>query len=494
MRVLFPSSKGMAFRLHAIVVAGILIFALLMAGNALAVDPVDSTNPVIRWNQAALDAIRITRTSPPIAARALAITHTCIFDAWSSYDDSAIGTQKGGMLRRPKVERTVANKEKALSFAAYRALVDLFPSQRSTLLDPIMSELGFNPSDTSTDTATPSGIGNVTCQAVLEFRHSDGSNQTGDLYPGAYSDYTGFTPANTSQTLRDRNRWQPLLVNGAPQKWLLPQWPMVRPFSLASGAQLRRLALSEGPFVYPTAAYWRQAFDVLALSAQLGDTEKVIAEYWADGAGTITPPGHWCMFAQEISHRDDHSLDQDVKLFFILGNALMDAGIAAWDVKRYTDSIRPVTVIRALMGNQQIRAWAGPGLGVRLITCKDFRSYLPTPPFGSFVSGHSAFSAAAAEILKRFSGSDVFGSSFVAEPGSSLIEVGLTPSSPVTLSWSTFSAASEQAGMSRRFGGIHFESDDLAGRALGRAVAIEVWSKAATYIEGGNIDQYQLHR
>ena len=200
------------------------------------------------------------------------------------------------------------------------------------------------------------------------------------------------------------------------------------------------------------------------------------------------------MFAQEISRRDQHNLDQDVKLFFILGNALMDASIAAWDVKRYTDSIRPVTVIRAVMGNQQVRAWAGPGLGVRVIDCKNFRSYVPTPPFGSFVSGHSAFSAVAAEILKRFSGSDHFGGSFVAEPGSSLIEVGLTPSSRVTLSWSTFSAASEQAGMSRRFGGIHFESDDLAGRALGRAVAVEVWNKAANYIEGEETDQHELRR
>jgi hypothetical protein len=491
--VFYPLCK--TSRLRGAVVAGILISGLLVAAQtALAAEPTTHPNYVILWNQAALDAIRITRTSPPIAARALAIIHTCIFDAWATYDDAAIGTQKGGTLRRPKVERTLANKEKALSFAAYRALVDLFPSQQSTLLDPLMSELGFDPSDNSADTATPGGIGNVTCHAVLEFRHGDGANQTGDRYPGAYSDYTGFTPANTNQMLRDRNRWQPLLVNGTPQRWLLPQWARVTPFALNSGAQFRDLALSQGPFVYPTAAYWKQAFDVLELSARLGDTEKVIAEYWADGSGTITPPGHWCVFAQEISRRDQHNLDQDVKLFFILGNALMDASIAAWDVKRYTDSIRPVTVIRAVMGNQQVRAWAGPGLGVRVIDCKNFRSYVPTPPFGSFVSGHSAFSAVAAEILKRFSGSDHFGGSFVAEPGSSLIEVGLTPSSRVTLSWSTFSAASEQAGMSRRFGGIHFESDDLAGRALGRAVAVEVWNKAANYIEGEETDQHELRR
>jgi len=274
------------------------------------------------------------------------------------------------------------------------------------------------------------------------------------------------------------------LINGIPQRWLLPQWGMVTPFALTSGAQFRSMALSQGPHVYPAAGYWKQALDVIELSAHLGDTGKVIAEYWADGSSTVTPPGHWHIYGHHISLRDRHSLDQDVKLFFILANALMDSGIAAWDVKRCTDFIRPVTVVRMLMSTREIRAWAGPGLGVRSVFGRDFRSYLPTPPFAGYISGHSAFSAAAAEVLKRFAGNDDFGESFTAEPGSSLVEAGLTPSVPVTLSWPTFSDAADQAGMSRRYGGIHFEEDDLAGRALGRLVADEVWRKAATFIDG----------
>jgi membrane-associated phospholipid phosphatase len=113
-------------------------------------------------------------------------------------------------------------------------------------------------------------------------------------------------------------------------------------------------------------------------------------------------------------------------------------------------------------------------LGVRSLYGRDFRSYLPTPPFASYVSGHSAFSAAGAEILKRITGSDHFGDSYTVDPGTSLIEVGLTPTVPVTL----------QAGMSRRYGGIHYEEDDLAGRALGRAVAEQVWNRAIGYLEG----------
>ena len=457
---------------------------LILFTSAIEAQQKLSENIVLRWNQVALDAIRTTRTTPPIAARAFAVTHTCIFDAWAAYDDAAVGTRLGSSLRRPKGERNIAEKEKAISFAAYTALVDLFPSQKTTLFDNVMKSLGYDPADLSRDRTTPSGIGNLACQAVLDFRHHDGSNQLGDLRPEPYSDYTGYSPINTADMLKDPNRWQPIRVNGVPQRWLLPHWGLVRPFSLTSASEFRSYALSRGPFAHPGDSYRKQALAVVDLSARLDDREKVIAEYWADGPNTETPPGHWNLLAEQVSLRDSHDLDKDAKLFFILGNALLDSSIAAWDAKRYTDSIRPITVVRLMFGSARIRAWAGPGLGTQVIDCKDFRSYLPTPPFGGYISGHSAFSASAAEVLKRFTGSDSFGASFTAEPGTSIIEPGLTPTTRVTLFWLTFSEAADQAGMSRRYGGIHFESDDLVGRDVGRLVANEVWHKAMTYING----------
>src|SRR5262249_56075878 len=126
--------------------------------------------------------------------------------------------------------------------------------------------------------------------------------------------------------------------------------------------------------------------EILHLSAKLTDRDKVIAEYWADSAGSVTPPGHWNVIAQQISRRDSHSLDDDAKMFFSLDNALMDAGIAVWDCKRATDSIRPVSAIRFLFADDTIRAWAGPGMGTQKIAGTHFRSYIPTPPFPSYIS------------------------------------------------------------------------------------------------------------
>ena len=160
-------------------------------------------NVIIQWNQAALQAVRDGSLGPPMVARALAIVHTCMFDAWAAYDQKAIGTQLGGSLRTRPAERTHANKRKAISFAAYRAAVDLFPWDVANVFDPLMTNLGYNPGDTSMDTRTPSGIGNAACEAELAFRHSDGSNQLGNLTASGvpYADYTGYVPRNLPSTV-----------------------------------------------------------------------------------------------------------------------------------------------------------------------------------------------------------------------------------------------------------------------------------------------------
>jgi hypothetical protein len=422
-------------------------------------------NVVIQWNETMLQAIRNTRFAPMFAARALAVVHTAMFDAWAAYDATAVGTQFGATLRRAEDERTEANKTAAVSFAAYRALVDLFPSQ-AALFTARMMALGYDPAEASLDVSTPQGLGNQCARSVIATRHGDGANQL-----GGYADTTGYIPKGS-----DPNRWQPL----PGQVFLAPHWQLVTPFALASAEEFRPPA----PPQYPHGTYRKEVNQILHFSAQLTDREKMIAAYWADGPATETPPGHWNLFAQFVSHRDGHSLDEDVKLFFALGNALLDASIASWEAKVHYDFIRPVSAIRIIFAGKPVRAWAGPGQGTGLIAGDEWRSYVGTPPFAEFVSGHSTFSAASAEILRSFTGSDVFGGSVTFAAGSSPIEPGVVPAAPVTLTWRTFSAAADEAGVSRRYGGIHFESGDLAGRALGRKVGSKAWEKAQAYFNG----------
>jgi len=452
-------------------IASLIVLTGLMAivVSSPPVTHASSENVVVRWNATAVEAARHSTIGPPAIARALAIVHTCIYDAWAAFDPIAAGVHYH--VKNVSIA-TEEQRARAISYAAHRALVNLFPAQHP-LFDDVMAELGHDPRDLSDPDSV---LGANAAQAGLDFRETDGANQS-----GAYADYTGYAPVNTPYVLLDPNRWQPLVLpDGTVQRFLVPHWGRVVPFALVSADQFR----PPRPALYPHGLYRKQALEILHLSARLGDREKVIAGYWADGPRTETPPGHWCLFAQFVSRRDGHSLEQDAKLFFALANGLLDVSMAVWDAKREYDYVRPVTAIRFLFAGRPIRAWAGPYQGTQLISGDQWQSYIGTPPFAEYVSGHSTFSAASAEILRSFTGSDHFGAQVTIPAGSSAIEPGLVPREDVTLSWRTFSEAADEAGLSRRYGGIHFEAGDLEGRVLGRRIGALVWQKARAYFDG----------
>jgi len=400
--------------------------------------------------------------------------HTAMFDAWAEYDTAALPTL-GAVLRRPESERTTENKQEAVSYAAYRMLADLFPSSTAKL-DRVMKTLGYDPKSELQDNEKPAAIRIRAASGVLDYRHRDGANQLGDLNPGAYSDYTRYATANTPDVVRDPDRWQPLNddQNGKSitQAFYMPQWGLVKPFGFSSTLDVRPQASPKTLRSDPS-GYILQAKDLVELTYNLTERQKVIAEYWELSQGRGSNVILWNQFAQFVSRRDHHELDDDVKLFFALDNAMFDASIAAWDAKRYWDSERPQTAIASLA-----RIFHG------YMFHDDWQPYLPTPPFPDFVSSHSVLSAAAAEVLKRFSGSDEFGGSYRRPAGVSGMKGKPGPVHEVVLSWATFTEAADESGMSRRYGGIHFEDDDVEGRSLGRRVCALSWNKAQGHISG----------
>ena len=483
----------------------------------------------VLWDQAAQQAVTETKLGPTVGSRAYSMVHTAMFDAWAAYDPTAIATQLGDQLQRPEAENTDAHKTEAMSYSAYRVLTDLFPEQVE-IFDQLMADLGFDPNNTTSDTTTAAGIGNVSANALLEFRQQDGSNQLND-----YANTTDYQPVNTPEQLVDIAAWTPEHIpvddhNAPLQEYLTPQWGDVIPFSLDSGDQLRpeapepfllvegevdlearTITLADGAVVdinrdivgtIINPEFIAQAEEVVEKSANLTDEQKLIAEFWEDGGGTSFPPGTWMTFGQYASAQNDHSLDQDAKLFFGLGNAVFDAGVATWEAKTHYNYTRPVRLVRELgelgligefneeLGGYAVEAWAGPEEGTQTILATDFTTYQTpgshvSPPFAEYVSGHSTFSASAATILELATGSDNFGASVTFEPGQSRFEPNFTPQQDVTLAWDTFSEAADEAGLSRLYGGIHFEDGDLNGRTLGQDVATEVFEQAQFYIEGG---------
>ncbi|MBK7085696.1 MAG: vanadium-dependent haloperoxidase [Flavobacteriales bacterium] len=451
---------------------------------------VGKENMAYRWGSVALEGTandtENNKPRPPVNSRMLALPMIAQFDAWSRFDSVAEPVHLQAE-RRPAAERTLANKEKAISYAMCRVLCTVYPADSALFLGKL-KEFGFDPADHSLDPTTPQGIGNLAAKTVIDARRDDGSNMYGD-HPGAdtpYGDYTHYMPTNTADKMNDINRWQPKYFTLETKRWappaMAPHWGHVRPFALDSAAQFR----CPPPPVMGDSLLEAQVREVVALQAALTNEQKALVEFMRDGPRSVQQAGHWLLFARDVSLRDNHDLDKDVKMYFVVATTAMDCFIACWETKYYYDNCRPYQQVHHLMAEEDIMGWGGPHKGMVKMKGKDWRPYSPDfflcPPFPAYPSGHSTVSGGCARALELFTGSDKYGVQVRLLPGW-LTEPGITTDS-ITLDFPTFSSTAEQAGFSRVLGGYHIQVDNVEGLTLGRKVAEVVVAKCMAHIEG----------
>ncbi|MEQ9097870.1 MAG: vanadium-dependent haloperoxidase [Imperialibacter sp.] len=448
------------------------------------VEPTGVDNVAYKWGKMALKATANDtekfRPRPTITSRYLGLIFVSVFDAWSRYDEKATPVYLSGVERRPADEQTLKNKEVAISYAAFRAMNEYYFSDEPMFRD-FMKELGLDPDNESLDATTPEGIGNLAAKAVIEARKGDGANQYAEEEGSGgqpYYDYTGYAPVNTVDKNVDPNRWQPkYFSDGKGGKYapgcLTPFWDKVKPVALKSGDQFR----PGPPPMVGSEQLEKEVWEVIDMQANLTDEQKALVEFMRDGPQSVQQAGHWLKFAQDVSVRDNHTLDQDVKMYFYNQVAAMDAFIASWDSKMFYDYARPYALVHQYYDDQKIKAWGGEGKGMIEMTGSQWRPYSPEtflcPPFPSYVSGHSTISGGCAEALKLWTGSDEFGSESVLVAGAMTEPDNLGDT--VTLRFPTFTQTAEMAGISRVLGGYHIQSDNIEGLKLGREVAREAW-------------------
>ena len=494
----------------------------------------DDPSPTVsvRWDRAAQAAVTADVSGPTISSRAYALTHTAIYDAWAAGEDTARGIHFGAKsdLADPEIEA-------AMSHAAHAMLVSLFPEQEA-MFDARLREFGLEPGANG----EAAELGRAAAGAVIEARMADGANQA-EGYESVVDPCHDpiYEAVNASpMDMVDIERWTPESIpldpeDAEPEQWFLtPHWGRVDTFGLESGDAIRPVApepffmvdgatmdmdaktitLASGEVVPVSRdligtvinpGFIAQAERVVEASAGLTDKEKMIAEFWEDGANTSFPPGTMMTLAQFVSARENHTTGEDARMFLAMGNAQMDAGIAAWDSKVHYDYTRPVRAIRELgalgligeFGTDEmtgetgfvVKSWGGPGEGKRLILAENWLSYQPpggepSPAFAEYVSGHSTFSAAGAEVLRLFAGSDSLGASVSFQPGDSRFEGENGPTDPVTLAWDTLTQAADESGISRIYGGIHFDDGNYNGLAMGREAARASFERAMEAILG----------
>jgi hypothetical protein len=381
-----------------------------------------SADVVTSWNSAALAAIRTNSTPPPVASRALAILHVSIYDAVNG-----ISRRHEPYLVESAVQAS-ASEVAAASAAALRVLTTLFPAQTpqfTALYETLVQQVKDGPQKHAGLT-----WGGLVADQILASRANDGWNTV------------VMAPAGAGP-----GAWEP--TPPAFAQYLLPQWGRVAPFVMETSGALR----PGGPPPLDSAQWAADYNEVKGLGALVGSTrtedQSQIARFWADGAGTETPPGHWNHIAQEVAAAQGNTLGQNARMFALLNLALADAAICAWDAKYAFNFWRPVTAIR--FGDTDSNdATDGDPL---------WSSFIPTPPFPDYISGHSTFSGAAARVLARFYGRDdiAFTTGSDALPG-------------VTRNFAGFAAAAAEAAVSRLYGGIHYRSANQDGLDAGAAI------------------------
>lgn len=443
-------------------------------------EPVGSDNVAYQWAYLALEGTAYDtdrfNPRPTITSRFLGLIFTSMYDAWTRYDDKAGPVYLREVERRPARERTLTNKEIAVSYAAYRALNEYYYSD-STMFRKKMIDLGLDPDDHSLDKNTPAGIGNLAAKRVIIQRRNDGSNQYGEVkgsHGVPYYDYTEYQPVNDIDKNVDINRWQPkYFINQEGEKYdpgcLTPYWQNVEPLLLKEADQFR----PGPPPMMGSNQLAEEVKEVIELQANLTPEQKALVEFMRDGPKSVQQAGHWLKFSQDVSRRYNHSLDEDIKMYFYVQSVAMDGFIACWDSKMFYDFARPFALVHEFYGDKMIKGWGGPGVGMTEMKGSEWRPYSPDnflcPPFPSYVSGHSTISGGCAEALKLFKGDDEFGIEVKRIPGA-LTEPD-NVDEEVVLKFPTFTEAGEMAGISRVMGGYHIQADNIEGLKLGRRIA-----------------------
>ena len=353
----------------------LLVFALavvLVAAASPARAKVGQPSAVAPWIEFELNAIASHTTNPPRAARALAHVSRAMY----------LAAVDGGRGR-----------DDAVAGAASTVLAHLYPDEAASIA-VLAAQLG--------DVNSPSFARGVAIGGQLVARaDADGS---GAVWTGSVPTGEGFWVATPPAFIK------------SPLEPLAGTW---RTWNLHEGSQFR----PGPPPAFDGPRFNAEVGEVYAVSQALTAEQKRIADFWADGAGTVTPPGHWNRIALDLVRAPGWSTARTSLLFSALNTAQADAFIACWDAKYTYWTLRPVTAIRPRFDP----AWS---------------SSIVTPPFPSYVSGHSTTSGAASTVL----------AAFFPQRARELM------------------AMADEAAVSRLYGGIHFRSDNDAGLELGRRV------------------------
>ena len=339
--------------------------------------------------------------------------------------------------------------------------------------------------------------------SYLLARDSDGWRLT-STFDGILPNAGNVIKADNSQdqnlnTLPSPNTWTPLSLNGVTRNYLTPEWG-TKNKGIVNDIDYKELLDNTNELFPSESQYENEMKQTEQVTSSLTDEQKVTAEFWAGGPGTVTPPGMWVVFMDIVIRSNKLNYLKELKYYTILCSSLYQSSICAWKLKREHLQARPIQKIRQYdYGNSLSQPWNNQTLGQYWLPFQELN--FVTPPFPDFVSGHSTFSMSSAKIFcylletdtinlnnpvitndmvsllspvitksVNFSLNNVF-----IFPDTSNIENNV-PSTAINLNWNCWTDMARSSGKSRIYGGIHIESSNQGGLYLGSMIADKIWN------------------
>jgi len=467
-------------------------------------DPVSSCWPS-DWFELLLKKIAIAKLGPTVTSRWLFIAANCVYNALFFNNN---------VIQPVDSQYWVNNNKRAISINDMQAIVEQACQYAFPLLIRTYMSLPLTNDEVDVLVRLHTPIKSVNqddlenlrigISSYLAARDADGWKLTttfnGTLPNGSNTiDVTNISSQNLNN-LPQSLSWTPLSFNGAIKKYLTPEWGTVNR-GVIPEADWQSI-LGNALELFPsTADFIQEMRDVQTVTANLTEEQKMIAEFWAGGPGSVTPPGMWMVFTDLAIRSNELSLFDEIKLYTLIATGLYQAGISAWRLKRDKLQARPVQMIRELYYQQQIKGWNPVPISGEFWMPYQTSDFV-TPPFPDFVSGHSTFSATSARLLFNFFQNDVITmkktvncsivqylspmltssqnvnvtlNDMFIYPHRGIIEPSV-PRSGLSLEWNRWSDMAKESGESRIYGGIHVESSNQAGLLLGRKLGDYLWN------------------
>lgn len=411
-----------------------------------------NVDEVFLWTDIALQALRDQLVAPPLASRALAMGHVAGFLAVNAIDHKYESGYAIGNAPRGADPRVAYGIAAATAFAEHMQQPFIFDKMNflSKFPDGEAKTLGVQ-------------WGRKVGDFVVRMRTNDGAE------PSKVNFYLNRYPRR-----KDALRWRPtgpMFDSGATEpsfretyhRGLLPGFGHVKPWAMRSASQF-----SAPEFLDPASPeFAREYAAVKALGSSKSrhrtEDQTQIAFFWEDGPWGVTPPGHFTLIAMQLFQNLNMSLVSKARAMALISMSMADAAIATWHAKYSHDVIRPETAIR-------YRSEKFNNSDRRVVGQRNWKSLIPTPPFPTYTSGHSAFGASGARVIAHILGTDRV--SFSKKASDTVIWPDHL--SGVTRHWNSLTQAAEENGMSRVYGGVHWMSDNVHALRAGRDIADHV--------------------